>query len=185
MNLQLQKKLPPVTYTKKVPIEFFDFIVIDECHRSIYNLWKQVLDYFNVFQVGLTATPDNRTFGYFNQNLVSDYGYEKAVIDGVLVPYNVFTIETEIIKNGSQIKMGEQLDKRERLSRRKFWESVDEDIAYSGKQLDRDIVNPSTIRTIIRAIKENMPAMFPDRLDKDGKFEVPKILIFAKTDSHT
>lgn len=174
----------PVTYTEKVPIEFFDFIVIDECHRSIYNLWKQVLDYFDVFQVGLTATPDNRTFGYFNKNIVSDYGFEKAVIDGVLVPYNVFTIETKITKEGSKIALGENVDKRERLTRRKFWESVDEDIEYSGKQLDRDIVNPSTICTIVRAIKENLPSMFPDRMDKDGKFEVPKTLIFAKTDSH-
>jgi type I restriction enzyme R subunit len=179
-----QREPAPVTYTEKVPIEFFDFIVIDECHRSIYNLWKQVLDYFDVFQIGLTATPDNRTFGYFNQNLVSDYGYEKAVIDGVLVPYNVFTIETEITRNGSLIKMGEKVDKRERLTRRKFWESVDEDIEYSGKQLDKDIVNKSQIRTIIKAMKENMPAMFKDRIDKDGKFEVPKTLIFAKTDSH-
>lgn len=179
-----QKEPAPVSYNEKVPPEFFDFIVIDECHRSIYNLWKQVLDYFDVFQVGLTATPDNRTFGYFNQNLVSDYGYEKAVIDGVLVPYNVFTIETEITKNGSKIKMGEKVDKRERLTRRKFWESVDEDIEYSGKQLDKDIVNKSQIRTIIRAMKENMPAMFKDRIDGDGKFEVPKTLIFAKTDSH-
>jgi type I restriction enzyme R subunit len=173
----------PVTYTEKVPIEFFDFIVIDECHRSIYNLWKQVLDYFDVFQIGLTATPDNRTFGYFNQNLVSDYGYEKAVIDGVLVPYNVFTIETKITKEGSKISMGEKVDKRERLTRRKFWESVDEDLTYSGKQLDNDIVNPSTIRTIIRAMKDNLPAIFPDRIS-DGAFEVPKTLIFAKTDSH-
>jgi len=179
-----QKEPAPVTYTEKIPIEFFDFIVIDECHRSIYNLWKQVLDYFDVFQIGLTATPDNRTFGYFNQNLVSDYGYEKAVIDGVLVPYNVFSIETKITKQGSKIEIGEKVDKRERLTRRKFWESVDEDIEYSGKQLDRDIVNPSTIRMIIRGIKDNMPAMFPDRIDKDGKFEVPKTLIFAKTDSH-
>jgi type I restriction enzyme R subunit len=179
-----QKEASPVVYNEKVPLEFFDFIVIDECHRSIYNLWKQVLDYFDVFQVGLTATPDNRTFGYFNQNLVSDYGYEKAVIDGVLVPYNVFTIETRITKDGSKILMGEKVDKRERLTRRKFWESVDEDIEYSGKQLDKDIVNKSQIRTIIRAIKENLPAMFPDRLDKDGGFEVPKTLIFAKTDSH-
>ena len=178
------KEPPPVTYTEKVPIEFFDFIVIDECHRSIYNLWKQVLDYFDVFQVGLTATPDNRTFGYFNQNLVSDYGYEKAVIDGVLVPYNVFTIETKITKDGSKISVGEKVDKRERLTRRKFWESIDEDIEYSGKQLDKDIVNPSTIRTIVRGIKDNIPAMFPDRVDDDGKFEVPKTLIFAKTDSH-
>jgi type I restriction enzyme, R subunit len=202
-NEYQQKEPAPVTYTEKVPIEFFDFIVIDECHRSIYNLWKQVLDYFDVFQIGLTATPDNRTFGYFNQNLVSDYGYEKAVIDGVLVPYNVFTVETKITKDGSKILMGEKVDKRERLTRRKFWESVDEDIEYSGKQLDKDIVNKSQIRTIIRAIKENLPAMFPDRtspqplskgegqtedaqpLSKtEEQFEVPKTLIFAKSDSH-
>jgi type I restriction enzyme R subunit len=184
-NERFQPKEPmPVVYNEKIPIEFFDFIVIDECHRSIYNLWKQVLDYFDVFQIGLTATPDNRTFGYFNQNLVSDYGYEKAVIDGVLVPYNVFTIETKITRNGAQISMGEQVDKRERLTRRKFWETVDEDITYAGKQLDKDIVNPSTIRTIIRAVKDNLPVMFPDRMDADGKFEVPKTLIFAKTDSH-
>jgi type I restriction enzyme R subunit len=183
-NEYQQKEPAPVTYTEKVPIEFFDFIVIDECHRSIYNLWKQVLDYFDVFQIGLTATPDNRTFGYFNKNVVSDYGYEKAVIDGVLVPYNVFTIETKITQEGSKISIGEKVDKRERLTRRKFWESVDEDIEYSGKQLDKDIVNPSTIRTIIQAIRNNLPAMFPDRVDKEGKMEVPKTLIFAKTDSH-
>jgi type I restriction enzyme R subunit len=179
-----QKEAIPVGYNEKVPIEFFDFVVIDECHRSIYNLWKQVLDYFDVFQIGLTATPDNRTFGYFNQNLVCDYGYEKAVIDGVLVPYNVFTIETQITKEGSKISIGEKVDKRERLTRKKFWEAIDEDIEYSGKQLDKDIVNPSTIRTIIKAVKENMPAMFPDRMDANGQFEVPKTLIFAKTDSH-
>jgi len=202
------KTAVPVGYNEKVPIEFFDFIVIDECHRSIYNLWKQVLDYFDVFQIGLTATPDNRTFGYFNQNLVCDYGYEKAVIDGVLVPYNVFTVETQITKEGSVIKLGEKVDKRKRLTRKKFWESLDEDEVYSGNQLDNDIVNPSTIRTIIRAVKDNLPAMFPDRFltpnpspqERGAKtesldsevlataytrgFEVPKMLIFAKTDSH-
>lgn len=182
---RIDRKEPmPVTYTERVPIEFFDFIVIDECHRSIYNLWKQVLDYFDVFQIGLTATPDNRTFGYFNQNLVSDYGYEKAVIDGVLVPYNVFSIETKITKQGAKIEIGEKVDKRERLTRKKFWESVDEDIEYSGKQLDSDIVNLSQIRLIVQGIKNNLPKMFPDRFDKDGNFEVPKTLIFAKTDSH-
>lgn len=178
------KEPVPVGYNEKVPIEFFDFIVIDECHRSIYNLWKQVLDYFDVFQIGLTATPDNRTFGYFNQNLVCDYGYEKAVIDGVLVPYNVFTIETDIIKNGAVIPLGEKVDRRERLTRKKFWETLDEDEIYSGKQLDGKIVNPSTIRTIIQNVKYNLPMMFPDRYDGEGNFEVPKMLIFAKTDSH-
>ncbi|ADQ81084.1 Type I site-specific deoxyribonuclease [Paludibacter propionicigenes WB4] len=178
------KEAMPVVYNEKIPIEFFDFIVIDECHRSIYNLWKQVLDYFDAFQVGLTATPDNRTFGYFNQNVVSDYGYEKAVIDGVLVPYNVYTIETQITQQGAALKMGEMVDKRERLTRKKFWEAVDEDVEYSGKQLDRDIVNPSTIRSIIREVKNTLPAIFPDRISGDGSFEVPKMLVFAKTDSH-
>jgi type I restriction enzyme R subunit len=178
------KEAMPVVYSEKLPIEFFDFIVIDECHRSIYNLWKQVLDYFDAFQVGLTATPDNRTFGYFNQNVVSDYGYEKAVVDGVLVPYNVYTIETRITKDGGAIKMGEMVDKRERITRKKFWETVDEDVEYSGKQLDKDIVNPSTIRSIIREVNSQLPNMFPDRIDSKGSFEVPKMLIFAKTDSH-
>lgn len=173
-----------VVYNEKLPVEFFDFIFIDECHRSIYNLWKQVLDYFDAMQVGLTATPDNRTFGYFNQNIVSDYGYEKAVIDGVLVPYNVYTIETQITQKGASIKMGEMVDKRERLTRKRFWETVDEDVEYSGKRLDKDIVNPSTIRTIIREVKDKLPLMFPDRFDSKGEFEVPKMLIFAKTDSH-
>lgn len=185
------KEALPVVYNENIPIEFFDFIVIDECHRSIYNLWKQVLDYFDAFQIGLTATPDNRTFGYFHQNLVSDYGYEKAVIDGVLVPYNVFTIDTKITKHGGAIAVGEMVDKRERLTRKKFWEAVDEDIEYTGKQLDKDIVNKSQIRTIIKAVKENLPKMFPDRYSPstgggqgEAVFEVPKTLIFAKTDSH-
>ncbi|MFZ5629758.1 MAG: DEAD/DEAH box helicase family protein [Spirochaetota bacterium] len=184
-EIRIEGKEPmPVVYNEKIAPEFFDFIVIDECHRSIYNLWKQVLDYFDAFQIGLTATPDNRTFGYFNQNLVSDYGYEKAVLDNVLVPYQVFTIETKITQDGAKIALGERVDKRERLTRRKFWEQVDEDVEYAGKQLDKDVVNPTQIRTIVRAVKENLPAMFPDRIDKYGKFEVPKTLIFAKSDSH-
>ena len=75
-----EKRQPlPVGYNPKLPVEFFDFIVIDECHRSIYNLWKQVLDYFDASLIGLTATPDNRTFGFFNQNVVSEYTHEQAV----------------------------------------------------------------------------------------------------------
>ena len=174
----LSKEPMNVVYNEKLPIEFFDFIVIDECHRSIYNLWKQVLEYFDVFQIGLTATPDNRTFGYFNQNVVSEYGYEEAVTDGVLVPYNVFLIETEISKKGGAIWKGEYVDKREKLSRKKRWEQVDEDITYTSKQLDDDVVNPSQIRTIIRAFKDHWKEIFPQRE------ELPKTLIFAKTDSH-
>ncbi|MCW9707965.1 DEAD/DEAH box helicase family protein [Fodinibius salsisoli] len=178
-NEQFQPDKPvPVAYNEEVPIEFFDFIVIDECHRSIYNLWRQVLDYFDAFQVGLTATPDNRTFGYFKENVVSEYSHERAVADGVNVGYDVFTIETEITQNGKEIRAKEYVEKREKLTREKRWEQLDEDVEYSASQLDRDVVNPSQIRNIIRTFKDNLPIIFPNR-DK-----VPKTLIFAKTDSH-
>jgi len=182
---QWQKKEPlPVEYSAKYPIEQFDFIIIDECHRSIYNLWKQVLDYFDAFLIGLTATPDKRTFGFFNENVVSEYSYEDSVADGVNVPYDVFTIETEITKAGAKIKAKEYVDKREKLTREKRWERLDEDYEYTAGKLDKDVVNLSQIRNIIRAYKEALPFIFPDRIDENKEFEVPKTLVFAKTDSH-
>ncbi len=178
------KEPMPVVYSERTPPEFFDFIVIDECHRSIYNLWKQVLDYFDAFQIGLTATPDNRTFGYFNQNLVCDYGYRKAVEDGVLVPYNVFEIVTKITKEGAALELGEYVGTREKLTRKQFWNTLDENLEYSARQLDNDVVNTNQIRLIVRAVREQLPAMFPDRIGADGAFETPKMLVFAKSDSH-
>jgi type I restriction enzyme, R subunit len=178
-NDLIQPKVPmPVVYSPKIPIEFFDFIVIDECHRSIYNVWKQVLEYFDGFLIGLTATPDKRTFGFFNENVVSEYSHEDAVADGVNVGHDVYTIETEITRNGSRIVATEYVDKRDKLTRRSRWEQLEEDLSYSGRQLDREIVNPSQIRNIIRAFKEKLPEIFPQRT------EVPKTLIFAKNDSH-
>ena len=186
----LQKKLKehkamPVEYTDKVPIEQFDFIVIDECHRSIYNLWKQVLDYFDAFLIGLTATPDKRTFGFFNENVVSEYSYEQSIVDGVNVPYDVYTIETEISKNGGLIKAGWHIDYRDKETRKTRWQQVDEDTEYNKKDLDRSVVNPSQIRTVIRQFRKAlMEEIYPDRYDENGQYEVPKTLIFAKTDSH-
>jgi type I restriction enzyme R subunit len=182
---QWQKKEPmPVEYTVKNPIEQFDFIVVDECHRSIYNLWKQVLDYYDSFLIGLTATPDKRTFGFFNENIVSEYTYEDSVADGVNVPYDVFTIETEITNSGAKIRAKEYIDKREKLTRKKRWERLDEDYIYTSNKLDKDVVNPSQIRHVIKAYKEALPQIFPERFDENGVFEVPKTLVFAKTDSH-
>jgi len=178
------REIPPVEYDPKMPIEFFDFIVIDECHRSIYNLWKQVLEYYDAFEIGLTATPDKRTVGYFDQNLVSEYSHEMAVADGVNVGYEVFIIDTKVSRRGATLWKGEYIEHRERLSRKKRMELQDEDEQYAAQQLDRDVVNPNQIRTIIRAFKENLPSIFKERFDKNGSFEVPKTLIFAKTDSH-
>jgi len=173
-----RKEPVPVGYNAKVPPEFFDFIIIDECHRSIYNLWRQVIEYFDGYLVGLTATPDNRTFGFFEKNVVSEYDHEKAVADGVNVGNEIYLIETERTKTGGVIQADQQVERREKLTRKKRWEYQDEDEAYSSKQLDRDIVNPDQIRTVIRTFKEKLPDIFP------GRKEVPKTLIFAKTDSH-
>ena len=178
------KSLPePVRYHEKVPPEFFDLIVIDECHRSIYNLWRQVLEYFDAFLVGLTATPDGRTYGFFKQNLVSEYTHEQAVADGVNVQGETYLIETEVTAGGGTVLKG-LVEKREKLTRAKRWEQQDEDEAYSATKLDTEIINPSQIRTVIRTFKEKLPEIFPDRTDGDGEFQVPKTLIFAKTDSH-
>lgn len=172
-----------IKYNKDIPCEFFDFIIIDECHRSIYDVWQQVLDYFDAFQIGLTATPDKRTFAYFNENVVSEYSREQAIIDGVNVGEDEYIIETQVSKHGAMI-CKQNIQRRERLSRKTRWEQLDEDVAYEPSQLDRDIVNPSQIRNVIKAFKEALPTMFPNRTLEDGTQEVPKTLIFAKTDSH-
>mgnify|MGYP001300971001 FL=1 len=180
-----KKKAVPVDYTPKVPIEQFDFIVIDECHRSIYNLWKQVLDYFDASLIGLTATPDKRTFGFFNENVVSQYTYEESVTDGVNVPYDVYTIETEISQKGDTIKAGWFIDRRDKLTRAKRWQQEDEDTEYKRNDLDKKVVNLSQIRSIIKEYKRALKVdIYPNRVDKNGEYEVPKTLVFAKTDSH-
>lgn len=167
-----------VVYNSQYPPEFFDCIIVDECHRSIYNVWSQVLEYFDSFIIGLTATPDKRTFAFFNQNVVSEYSREQAIIDGVNVGEDIFLIETQVTKNGAHL-MKQLIEYRNRLSRAKWWKEMDEDIDYTQTQLDRDVVNPSQIRTVIRSFRENLSTqLFPHRQ------EVPKTLIFAKTDSH-
>lgn len=186
-NERWQPKEPlPVVYNEKLPIEFFDFIVIDECHRSIYNLWMQVIQYYDAFQIGLTATPDNRTFGYFNQNIVSEYNHEQAIADGVNVGHDVYLIETRISQQGATIEKDQYIERREKLSRKKRWQMQDENEIYGANQLDKDVVNPNQIRLIVKTFKEMLPEIFKSekRFDENGVFEVPKTLIFAKTDSH-
>ena len=178
-NELVQPKEPmPVVYDAKITPEFFDFIIIDECHRSIYNLWRQVIEYFDAYLIGLTATPDNRTYGFFRKNVVSDYDHEKAVADGVNVGNEIYLIDTRVTKQGGRLTAEQLVEKREKLSRRRRWEQQDEDEVYRGQQLDKDIVNPDQIRTVVRAFRDSLPSIFP------GRTEVPKTLIFAKTDSH-
>ena len=169
----------PVEYNPAVPIEAFDVVIVDECHRSIYGVWRQVLDYFDAFIVGLTATPNKQAFGFFNQNLVMEYTHEQAVADAVNVDFDVYRIRTEISEQGGTIDAGLVTAFRNRQTRQLRWEKLDEDVAYGAETLDRAVVAKDQIRTVIRAFKENLfTDIFP------GRTEVPKTLIFAKDDSH-
>ncbi len=168
-----------VGYNPDIPIKTFDFIITDECHRSIYNLWRQVLEYFDGFIIGLTATPSKQTIGFFNKNLVMEYNHERAIADGVNVGYDVYRIKTEITEKGSKIDAGFWIDKRDRKTREVVQEQLDNDFIYRSTQLDRDVVAPDQIRTVIRTFKERLfTEIFP------GRKWVPKTLIFAKDDSH-
>ena len=168
-----------VEYNPNIPISTFDFIITDECHRSIYNRWRPVLEYFDAFIVGLTATPSKQTLGFFDQNLVTEYPHERAVADGVNVGYEVYRIKTEITEKGSEIEAGFYVDKRDKLTRRTRWELLDEELEYSPNQLDRDVVAPDQIRTVIQTFRDKLfTEIFP------GRKQVPKTLIFAKDDSH-
>jgi type I restriction enzyme R subunit len=175
-----------VEYQPALPIEMFDVIIVDECHRSIYGVWRQVLEYFDAFLIGLTATPGKQTFGFFNKNLVMEYGFPQAVADGVNVDFDVFRLSTAISEGGSTIEAGYWTTFRDRETRDERLEQVDEDLTYDEKALDKKVVAKDQIRTVIRALRDNMPAMFPDReVDEHGRLRhIPKTLIFAKDDSH-
>ena len=175
----LFKEPEPIEYNPAIPIETFDVIVTDECHRSIYNLWRQVLEYFDAYLIGLTATPSKQTFGFFHKNLVMEYGHPQAVADGVNVNYDVYRIKTAITEQGGQVEAGYYIDKRDRETREVRWEQLDDDVSYEAKQLDRDVVAVDQIRTVIRTFRDKLfSEIFP------GRREVPKTLIFAKDDSH-
>lgn len=169
----------PAAYNPAFPIESFDFIVTDECRRSIYNLWRQVREYFDASLIGLTATPSKQTFGFFHQNLVMEYGHERAVADSVNVNYDVYRISTRITEAGSTVEKDLWVDKRDKLTRRRRWEQLADDLAYEPGQLDRSLVAEDQIPTVLQAFRDGLPTeIFP------GRQNVPKTLDFAKDDAH-
>ncbi len=168
-----------VVYNPAVPIEKFDFIVTDECHRSIYNLWRQVLEYFDAFLIGLTATPAPQTIAYFQQNRVAEYNHERAVADGVNVGYDVYRIRTRVTGRGGKIEKGLLIDHRSKASRAARQEVLAEDLDYTPADLDRSVVVPDQIRTVLKTYRDIVfTELFP------GRTLLPKTLIFAKDDSH-
>ena len=168
-----------VTYNPAMPPETFDFVIVDECHRSIYGDWRQVLEYFDAFTIGLTATPSVHTLGYFQKNLVAEYPYERSVVDGVNVPFEVFRIRTEIGERGGRIEKGFTVPRRDRHTRRQRYEELSDDLVYAPSELDRSVIAPNQIRLILETYRDTLGGeLFP------GRTEVPKTLIFAKDDHH-
>ena len=132
-----------MVYNSGIPPEFFDFVIVDVCHRSIYELWSQVLLYFDSFLIGLTATPAGKTIGFFKQNLVMEYAHEEAVVDNVNVGFDVYRIRTRVTDQGATIEAGQTgiyVDKRHKLTRAERLELLKQDLTYTANQLDRDVV---------------------------------------------
>ncbi len=169
----------PVEYARDLPPEAFDFIVIDECHRSIYNVWRQVIEYFDSFLIGLTATPSPQTIGFFRNNVVQDYSHVKAVADGVNVGYDIYRIKTQISEEGGGVPAGPYVPRRDRRTLKTTLAQLEDDLTYTANQLDRDVVAPDQIRLVARTFRDQLfTQIFP------GRTEVPKTLVFAKHDSH-
>ncbi|MDE2617144.1 MAG: DEAD/DEAH box helicase family protein [Burkholderiales bacterium] len=169
----------PIAYNPAIPIESFDIVVTDEAHRSIYKLWRQVLEYFDAYLIGLTATPNKQTFGFFNQNLVMEYNHAQAVADGVNVNYDVYRIKTEVTEAGAKVDKGYWLETMDRATRRRAAWQLDEDFAYDPAELDRAVQTPDQIRTVVRTLRDRWQSdLFPQRE------ELPKTLVFAKDDNH-
>jgi type I restriction enzyme R subunit len=178
----LPKEPLPVVYNKAIAPDFFDVIFVDECHRSIYSLWRQVLEYFDAYLLGLTATPAKHTYGFFNQNVVMEYPHERAVADGVNCDYEVYRIRTSITAAGSTIEAapGTMVGYRDRQTRKMRWEAPDQDVQYTGADLDKNVVATDQIRLIVQTFRDKvLKETFPERTES-----VPKTLIFAKDDSH-
>lgn len=170
-----------VSYNPNIPIESFDFIVVDECHRSIYGEWRQVLEYFDAFIIGLTATPSKQTLGYFGANLVSQYPLERSIIDGINVDCEIFRIKTQISEYGNIIQKGFSVPVMDKKTRLKYYENLDENLEYQKTDLDRSVVSINQIQTILECYKE---AIFTELYPEREPSFVPKTLIFAKDDNH-
>ena len=168
-----------VVYNAELPPETFDLVIVDEAHRSIYGVWRGVLEYFDAHVVGLTATPSKQTFGFFHQNLVSEYTYPESVADGVNVDFDLYRIRTRISEQGSLIDAGTVVPKVDRRTRVQRLEQLDEDLEYTNKQLDRAVTAKSQIRLVLETFREKLfGEIFP------GRSTVPKTLIFCKDDAH-
>lgn len=169
-----------------LPPDYFDLIVIDECHRSIYGSWRKVLDYFSSARmIGLTATPAPETLAFFNQNLVVNYTLEHSIADGVNVDYRVFRIKTKATEDGGAIREGETVEKETRYTGAVEIVENKEAKNYTKSELNKSIVNPAQIKLVLKTFRDAIyTEMFNDPQREPDMNYIPKTLIFALNDAH-
>lgn len=168
----------------KLPPDYFQLIIVDECHRSIYGKWKKVLDYFSGATVlGLTATPTPEAYAYFNKNVIEEYTYDDSVVDGVNVPPRVYRIITDITAHGGTIENGAKITETSKRTGKSETIDAGSSVEYGASELDRSVVNKKQIKEVLMAYKKALyEDLYPSR---ERKWEyIPKTLIFAKSDPH-
>lgn len=169
-----------------LPPDYFDLIIIDECHRSIYGNWKQVLDYFKTAKIiGLTATPIPETVAFFNDNIVVNYTLEDSIKDGVNVDHRTFRIRTEVTENGGAILQGDKTRQTTVYTGKTENVVWQENKNYTREELNRSIINPAQIKLILETYRDSVyTEMFVDPQREPNFDYLPKTLIFALNENH-
>ena len=178
--------------TITLPKDFFQLIIVDECHRSIYGRWRRVLEYFdNAKIIGLTATPTPQAYAFFNCKQIVDgkynptfqYSIEQSYSDGINVPPRIYRIKTEVTENGGDIKEKEKVFEVNRRTGEKELYVQEQQQVYTSTEVDRSVVNPTQIKKVVDEYRDAIyTKLFPNR-DADWNY-IPKTLFFAKTDNH-
>ena len=180
------EKTPDITLGDhlKLPPDHFQFIIVDECHRSIYGKWRAVLEYFSgAVILGLTATPTPEAYAFFNNNIVENYTYDESVVDGVNVPNRIYRTVTQVTEHGGSINKGAKLTEKSKKTGQVTSVTADRQIEYAPNALDRSVINCEQIKEHLTAYKNAIYTdLYPNR---EKKWEyIPKTLIFAKDDNH-
>lgn len=176
----------PLPTNLTLPPDYFDMIIIDECHRSIYGNWRKVLEYFNTAKmIGLTATPVPETLAFFNNNRIVNYTLEKSIIDGVNVDHRVYRIKTQATEDGGAIRIGDSFKQITRYTGTTKDIKNNEEATYTKEELNRSIVNPSQIKLILETFRDAVyTEMFVDPQREANMDYLPKTLIYALNDAH-
>ena len=182
-NLTSEVVLPE---NPNLPHDFFDLIIIDECHRSIYGNWRKVLEYFDTAKlIGLTATPIPETKAFFNNNQVVNYTLDQSIIDGVNVDHRVYRIKTRATEEGGAIREGDKLKRVTNYTGQVEQIVNKETKSYTKTELNRSIINPAQIKLILQTYKDAVYRdMFNDPQREPNFDYLPKTLIFALNEAH-